>query len=146
VPAVAALILLSAGLFVACDDDDGGASASGSAIEVLSALEFLDNAGFHDIDDSINGGEIPATAANTVRRAQAVVELASWPDELEEQAAALGTILADFATELEKESPDVAATGELATRTHDGAHEFSSAAWAYLQDEAGIEGGGDAHD
>jgi hypothetical protein len=132
-------LLLGTALFLgaACSDDAN--EGDQSLASVLTALEFLGNAGYHEIDESINeDGEIPGDAATRARRGQTAIHLADWPDDLEEQAEAVEAILAEFITELEKPEPDLAVAGEHATRVHDGVHEFESAAWNHLHDQAGI--------
>jgi hypothetical protein len=137
----AALAVLA--LAAACSDDGDGADAS--SVDLVSAIAFIDSTGFHDIDEAINDeGEVPPGAASDTRKAQAVVTLASWPADLQSEADALAQILDELATELEKEAPDLAAAGELATRAHDGQHDFSAAVWAHLRTEAGQEA--ESHD
>ena len=140
----AALLALPAAIFfaAACGDDAEGDSASAS--EVLTALNFTGNAGLHDIDESINeGGEIPADARTVALRAETVMRVTAWPSALEEEAEALADVFAEMAATLDGESPDPAAAGEAAARAHDAEHEFSGNAWAYLQEEAGIEAPGE---
>jgi hypothetical protein len=132
----ATLAIGGAALFASCTDDsnEDGTSA------VISGISFLDGAGFHDIDESINdSGDIPAAAATTARHAQAVTNLTDWPDEFDDDAEALETVFANLATELEKEEPDIEAAGELAAQAHDGLHDFSHSIWNHLQSEAGIQ-------
>ena len=136
----AALLALPVATFLAaaCGDDAEGDSASNSA--VLTALNFTSNAGLHDIDEAINeGGEIPADARTVALRSETVMRVTEWPGELEEEAEALAGVFAEMAAALDGESPDPAAAGEAAARAHDAEHEFSGNAWAYLQEEAGIE-------
>ena len=124
----------------ACGDySDSDTSASA----VISGISILDAAGFHAIDESINDdGEVPADAATVARKAQTIVNLTDWPDDLDGDADSLEGIFASLATELEKDEPDMTAAGELATQAHDGLHDFSHEVWAHLEQEAGIE----AHD
>jgi hypothetical protein len=147
IAAVAALAPVALVLASACSGDDSGEGSP--AIEIVAAIQFIDGAGFHGIDESVNSERtIPATAASTARKAQAVVRLAPWPEELAHEAETLAQIFADLATELEKESPDLAVAGQLAARAHDGQHDFSAAVWRYLRTEAGQEvaSAGSGHD
>ena len=74
--AFAALSALAMLAFGACGDDaDTGASPSGDAA-ALTAINILDNAGFHDIDDAINQEKkVPATARTTTVRMQTLLRL-----------------------------------------------------------------------
>jgi hypothetical protein len=138
---LAALLALPVvALFAACDDGDDSGEGESSAQAVLTALNYTSNAGLHGIDESINeSGEIPGEARTVALRAQAVVEVTDWPDELADQADALADVFGEMAAALDGEAPDLEAAGEAAARAHDAEHEFSSAAWAYLQEEAGLE-------
>jgi hypothetical protein len=131
----AALTIIAAGLFAACGSDGGSQEA-----EVISAINILDKAGLHDIDEGINDEqEIPADARTVALHLQAVVELTSWPGDLEDAAGELAQTFADFAAALDGENPNMARAGELAAQAHDQEHDFSHDAWAWLQEEAGIE-------
>jgi hypothetical protein len=146
VAAAAAATILAASLFAACSDDDDaeGSGAAGSTLDVVSAIDFIDGAGLHGIDVSINEeDEIPASAASTARKVQAVTLLAAWPADLQGAATTLAGIFGTLAEALEAEEPDMAAAGEAAKNAHDAQHDFSHDVWAYLQEEAGIEAHGD---
>ena len=129
----AALVFASA-----CGDDDAG---SGDA-EVINAINILDNAGLHGIDESVNDDQtIPASARTTAQKLQAVTELTAWPEELQDEADALAVIFSDLAAALDGESPDIVAAGEAAKKAHDGQHDFSQEVWAHLYEEAGLDAG-----
>ncbi|PWB43831.1 MAG: hypothetical protein C3F10_10380 [Dehalococcoidia bacterium] len=130
----------------ACGDDaDTGASPSGDAL-VLTAINVLDNAGFHEIDDAIQQEKkIPATARTTTIRMQALVQLTAWPnDDLEAQADALATLFGEFAEVLDAESPDMTRVSEASTKVHIAQHDFSGAVWEHLYEAAGL-GKDDGH-
>ncbi len=143
--AVASMILVAA----ACgddDDDDSGDGHGADAAGLVAAIAFLDGLGLHGIDDSINvDGEIPAGAVTAARKAQAVMALAEWPEDLRAEASALEAIFAEMVDVLDAEEPDMAAARDVAARAHDSEHDFSSSVWGYLYREAGIEGGGGGH-
>ena len=112
--------------------------------EIASALDFLDKAGLHDIDDSINEKkEVPATARTTALHLQSVTKLTDWPgdNDLDERGEALARTLGELAAALEADQPDLARAGELAAKAHDDAHDFSHDVWEWLMDEAGIDSG-----
>lgn len=143
---LASAALLAAGaLFLAsCSDDDGG---SGGNAEVINAINILDKAGLHDLDESINTDkEIPANALTTARQLQAVTALTEWPDDLQSKAAALEKIFEEFAAAVDGDNPDVAKAGEASKKAHDAQHDFSHEVWEHLHEEAGIStGGSDDH-
>ncbi|MGH2609081.1 MAG: hypothetical protein ACRDHF_08325 [Tepidiformaceae bacterium] len=130
------LAVIAVGLFGACGSDDGGSQEA----EVISAINILDNAGLHGIDESINEEqEIPANARTVALRLVTVVELTSWPGDLADGAATLAESLTEFAAALDVENPDMAQAGSLATEVHQVEHDFSGEVWAWLQEEAGID-------
>lgn len=145
----AVLAVAGAILLTSCngDDDDNGNSGGGSSTQgVLQAILYLDGAGLHGIDDSINeDGEIPADAVTVARKAETVTRLTEWPEELKSSADALAQIFADMAATLDSETPDMDAAGEVAARAHDAEHDFSHDVWAHLYAEAGVAGGGGDH-
>ncbi len=132
----AGAFIVAGSAFAACGSDDGGSPEA----EVISAINILDNAGLHGIDESINEDEeIPANARTVALHLQAVVELTSWPAAVEDEADELAQTFADLAAALDGENPDMARAGELATQAHDDEHDFSHDTWSWLQEKAGIE-------
>lgn len=138
------LLLAGTLLAASCRDDD----SSGGDAQVLNAINILDNAGLHDIDDAINEDrQIPANARTTVQRLQALTNLTEWPtSDLESQADALEKIFKEFAAALDGENPDMARAGEASTRAHDAEHEFSHDVWEYLYEKGGVEVGSESHE
>lgn len=133
---------LAAGLFafaLAACGDDGGDDHSADSAAVLSAIAYLDKAGLHDLDVSINEkNEIPASARNHALKLQAVTLITEWPDDLESEAKALATIFGDLAKALDGDKPDAKVAGPLAKKAHDGQHDFSEKVWTHLKEEAGL--------
>lgn len=148
-PLFAMLALAGAFFVAACgdDDDDGGAAEGhGSTDSVLNAILYLDSAGLHGIDESINDeGEIPANAQTIARKAETVTRLTEWPEDLQASADTLADVFATMVAALEGEEPDMAAAGEAAKSAHDVEHDFSAEVWEYLYHEAGVEAGGGGH-
>ena len=141
---ILAALLLAVGIFAsACSDDSGG----GGNAEVINAINIMDKAGLHDIDESINNDkEIPANALTVARQVRAVIALTEWPDDLQSQADALEKIFEEFETVLAAEQPDMAKAAESSKKAHDAEHDFSHDVWAHLYEEAGISTeGGDGH-
>ena len=138
--------LLLAGLAVAatsCGDDDDV-----SGIDTLAAISFIDGAGLHDIDTSINESKnVPADAQAKARKLESVTAGAAWPDELEDEAAAVETAFKELAEVLDADTPDLAKAGAAAKKAHDTAHDFSGLVWNHIREEAGLEvEEGAAHD
>jgi hypothetical protein len=130
------IAVLATAAFAAC----GSGDSSSQEAEVISAITILDNAGLHGIDESINEEEeIPANARTVALKLQTVLELTSWPSDLEDSAESLAGTMGEFAAALDGENPDMAQAGELAARAHDEEHDFSGETWAWLYEEAGVE-------
>lgn len=148
-PLFAILAVAGAFLVAACGDDDDDNAASGShgnTDSVLNAILYLDSAGLHGIDESINdSGEIPANAQTIARKAETVTRLTEWPEELQASADTLAGVFADMVAALEGDDPDMTAAGEAAKSAHDVQHDFSAEVWEYLYHEAGVEAGGGGH-
>jgi len=128
----------------ACSED----SSESSNDAVINAINILSGSGLHGIDDSINEEkEIPASAKTTAMKLEAITRLTEWPsdDDLDTKAEALADVFKEMAAALDGDAPDMAKAGELAKKAHDAEHDFSAEVWAYLYEEAGVEGGGDSH-
>jgi hypothetical protein len=125
------------------DDDDDGDSEAGEAREADQLLhaalvtQVLDNAGFHDVEDSVADGEIPADARFTVLQMEALVRAADWPSELAEDALALADTMNEAAAAYDE--GDAEAALEHAEAVHDGQHEFSEAVTTLLGESVGVE-------
>jgi hypothetical protein len=116
-------------------DDSGDASANGAQAIALSIRE-IDTAGFHDTEDSIAGGEIPATARSTALQIEALIRLTAWPEALEDQALELADTLNEAAAAYDQ--GDAEAALPHAEAVHDGQHDFSAEVYVYLGEEAGV--------
>lgn len=122
--------------FAACGGDDDNKSENAS---IVNAIAYLDGAGLHEIDESINlNQKIPATARTTVLHMQTAVLLTGWPSELLAPAKKLAALLGDLALVLNAETPDLAKVSASSTAAHAAWHDFSQAVWSHLQAEAGI--------
>jgi hypothetical protein len=125
------------------DDDDDGDSEAGEAREADQLLhaalvtQVLDNAGFHDVEDSVADGEIPADARFTVLQMEALVRATDWPSELAEDALALADTMNEVAAVYDE--GDAEAALEHAEAVHDGQHEFSEAVTTLLGESVGVE-------
>jgi len=122
--------------FAACGGDDDHQSQNAS---VVNAIAFLDSAGLHEIDESINlNQKIPVTARTTVLHMQTAVLLTDWPSELDAPAKKLAALLGDLALVLNADTPDLASVSPSSTAAHAAWHDFSQAVWSHLQTEAGL--------
>jgi hypothetical protein len=141
----ASLLFVGAVLTSSCGED--GDSSGGDA-EVLNAINILDKAGLHGLDEAINEDkEIPSNARTTAQQLQAITNLTKWPtDDLESQADALAKIFGELAAAVDGENPDLAKAGEAATRAHDAQHDFSHDVWEYLYEKGGVQVGGESHE
>lgn len=143
VAVVCVLGVLAAFAFAACGDDDDHGDESAGAI---AAITYMDAAGLHTIDQSINTDKtIPPTARSTALKLQTVALLTEWPSDVSGDANTLAGVLGDLAAALDGDNPDLARAGAAATKAHDAEHEFSDKVWTHLRSEAGVAGG-DTHD
>lgn len=144
----------------ACGDDDADSSSSAQqgdvdAIaarmqqnEVLFAIKAIGDLPLHDMDEAIQGGDVPDDALPNARDVIRYVGLTDWPADLEGgandvQAAAIALVTA-------LDDGDAEAAKQPATDLHEAWHAFEGVAWAEiggdLPAEAGIREshGGDA--
>lgn len=85
---------------------------------------LLDSAGFHGIATALSETQtIDPTYLSTVTRVNKVLAQTTWPSELNEQAQAFNTSLAEFAAALE--ANDITTAVELSETAHDAQHELS---------------------
>ncbi len=139
----ALLIGVIALALAACGDDD----KSSSNADVVSAINIIDKAGLHDIDDSIATKQtIPATARTTALHLQTVTLLTEWPKDLKDPAKKLAETFGDLATALDGTKPDLTKAGTAAHNAHEVSHDFSHAVWDALQKEAGVQTAPEAAD
>jgi hypothetical protein len=147
-----AAIALAVGA-AACRDDDADSESSAQQgdvdaltarvqrNEVLLALKTLGDLPLHDMDESIQGGEVGDRFLPNARTAVRYLAITDWPDSLDADASALQGHAAALVRALD--DGDVEAAKEPATELHEGWHDFSSAAWLEigegLPEEAGVE-------
>jgi hypothetical protein len=107
------------------------ASASGGGA-ALAALNLVDGAGFHGMDEDLNGGEpIDASWIGKVSRARIAAQAVAWPGE--SQAAADAFVEAALALEAALEADDAAAAAPLAIAAHETQHTLSGRAYGALK-------------
>ncbi|MEX0683505.1 MAG: hypothetical protein WD904_04285 [Dehalococcoidia bacterium] len=153
---LAAVALLALVLVAACDDDDDDSGGSDNSaelaelttrlerVEVETALNTLDAAAFHTIDDELQAAsEIPSGTSGTIERAHAIAAATHWPDDLSELAATLVQTMDDFLAALGAE--DLEASKGLATDAHDAWHELQHSAYDWVAGEELADEGEDDH-
>jgi hypothetical protein len=119
---------------------------TGQPFRVTAAVYLLDTAGLHDLDVRLNEEQvIEASDAGSVARVARLLSAVDWPDELAEDAAALGDVLTELAEALRND--DLEAAAPLATEAHETQHDFSHAAEDWLGETLGIpaEAATDSH-
>lgn len=143
-----ALAALASLAFAACGDDDDSSDSGPSAnAEVLSAINIIDTAGIHEIEESINTDKtIPPTAKVTADKVHTVLNLTNWPNELKPQANALAALFGEMSAALDGDKPDLAKAGAITKKAHDGYHEFSHEVWQHLYAAGGIKASSGAHE
>ena len=138
----AGLLVIIGGILAASCRDHVGSGGSTDNANVLNAINILDKAGLHGIDDSINKDRtIPASARTTAQQLQAVTSITEWPSDLEDEADALAEVFEAMAAALEGGTPDLTKAGEAAAKAHDAQHDFSHEVWEYLYEKGGVETG-----
>jgi uncharacterized protein YoxC len=104
--------------------DEHAAEPAASAFNVAVAQYFLDTAGFHGMDETLNETKtIDASYVSAVNRVKKVLTQTVWPEELQEGATGLIDLLGQFAEALEADNADEAAP--LATQVHEAQHDLS---------------------
>lgn len=117
----------------------------GQLFQVTIATYLLDTAGFHAMDERINGeGLIEAGDAGVVHRANALLGATAWPEELQAQVDPLKETLSNYAEALAND--DVEAAKPLATQAHELQHDLSHAAEHWVGEKTGSTEPGQAHD
>lgn len=127
--------------------EHGAETAAMSADPVFAvtmATYMMDTAGFHGMDEGINGDEgIQSSYAGTVTRVSRLLSVTPWPADLAEEATTFQATLAEFAEALAND--DVEAAKPLATRVHEEQHDFSHNIGAWINAQMGVEGDEHGH-
>lgn len=114
--------------------------SSSDSIDTVAAISFIDNAGLHAIDTSINQDKtVPADAQAKAVKLETVAAGADWPEELDDEAKAVEAAFRELAEALDSDTPDMAKAGAAAKKAHDTAHDFSGLVWNHLREEAGLK-------
>lgn len=136
VATLGAVALLGAA-FAACGGSDSKTADNAS---MVAAIDYLEHAGFHDIDTSITtDGKVPSTAHNTAVHMQTVLLTAQWPSDLKDQAKTVAKAFGDFAAAVDTDKPDIPKVKDLSNKAHAGYHDFTTKVWNHLGEEAGLK-------
>ncbi len=111
----------------------GQEAKAGQLAAVTVAVQVVDGAGLHGMEDSLKAGDLKAGYLGTVRRTRLVTASTAWPAELQAGARELLHDLEALQRALEAE--DVPAATEAATAAHDSGHDLSNAVYALLAKE-----------
>lgn len=123
---------------------EAAAAGADPIFAVTMATYIMDTAGFHGMDEAINGESvIESTYAGTVTRVSRLLSVTPWPADLAEEAMTFQATLAEFGEALAND--DVEAAKPLATRVHEEQHDFSHNIGAWINAQMGIEGGEHDH-
>lgn len=101
--------------------------------QVMAVTFQLDKSGFHDLDESLAAGTLPAGALGPVRRARVATEATEWPSALRDTAMKLVHHMKDLEEAIRAE--DVAKAAPLAKEVHDVGHDLSAAVYSWLAGE-----------
>lgn len=128
----------------------GGGSDSEKAqvAAAIAGVTYLDNSGFHEIDDQLTQkGTLDPTAHSVALHIQAVALATDWPKELQPGAKTMAKAMGDFAAAIDTDNPDLKKAAELSNKAHAQWHAFSTAVWNHLEEHAGLKAasGSDAH-
>ncbi|PKN83069.1 MAG: hypothetical protein CVU47_00835 [Chloroflexi bacterium HGW-Chloroflexi-9] len=135
VPTIAAEVTPTEAVHEAAAPDTG---------DMLAALLLIDSAGFHSMDEALNGGA-PAVDAAWLGRAQQAriaAQAVVWAPGAAEAAHAF--IEATTALEAALEADDAAGAAPLAVAAHETQHELSHEAYHLIADAPGSTSGGGA--
>jgi hypothetical protein len=116
----------------------GCAGGGEEAADILPAIQLADAAGFHAMDEALNGSTpvINPQWAGVTRRARIAVAASEWPDELRDEATAFTAAAARLQTALEADN--VAEAKGASHDAHETQHALSDAAYRILATKAGI--------
>lgn len=117
----------------------GGESKDAEQSATIASLGVIENAGFHEIDETLTkDGKVPATAHTTAKHIQAIALATDWPESIADEAKTMATAMDTYAKAIDTDTPDIKKATELSNAAHKAWHDFTSAAWEYVYKEAGL--------
>ena len=111
-------------------DEAENAMRMAQKAQVIAVTFQLDKSGFHDIDESLAAGVMPAVALGNVRRARIAMMAADWPEALHQTVRELGGHMVELEEALRAE--DVGRAAPQAKIVHDVGHDLSAAVYSLL--------------
>ena len=111
-------------------DEAENATRMAQKAQMMAVTFQLDRSDFHDIDETLAGGRMPAGALGSVRRARIALMATDWPEALHEMVRELGGHMLELEEALRAE--DVARAAPHAKKVHDVGHDLSSAVYTVL--------------
>jgi hypothetical protein len=108
-------------------------AAAADAGQMLAALLHIDSAGFHGMDEALNGDApvIETSWLGRATRARVAAEAIVWPAELQPAADALVEHVAALEAALDADDPVAAA--EPAAAAHEAQHDLSHSAYEAIE-------------
>jgi hypothetical protein len=114
-----------------------GLTAAAQRNAVLNAVNILDTAGLHEVDEEANDNNtIVEGAAGPITRAYIALESTEWPADLQPAADELAATLLELLEALEAE--DLTGVAEAGAAAHEAQHGFSEDVQNYLREAAGL--------
>lgn len=133
---IGGLVIFVLAVSAACSSGSSGAKEESG---VIAGVAYLDAAGLHEIDESINNNKtVPATARTVALKSAAVIRNTEWPTENKTAARNVADTMVALAEELDKENIDMVKAGELAKKMHEDSHEFAEEVWNVLYGKANL--------
>lgn len=127
------------------EQSEAATSSQEQVFAVTMALNVMDTAGLHGMDENLNAGEeIDPGYAGTIQRLSRITSVTPWPEDLTDQAMALRDLFNQFEEALAND--DATAAAPLATQVHEAEHELSHEAGAWINAQLGVEGEGEHAD
>ncbi len=125
---------LSHDAYAALEAAPGAATDTGAA---LAAIVLIDGAGFHGMDEALNGDapEINTSWVGSVNRARIAAQAVAWPADVQPAADAFIAAATDLHAALDAD--DVEAAAPHAIAAHETQHDLSHDAYAALGNAAG---------
>lgn len=110
--------------------------------DMLAALIHIDGAGFHAIDEALNGAQpvIDPAWLGATQRARIAAQAVAWPEAM--QSAVEAFIVAAQGLETALAADDAAAAGARAVVAHDTSHALSHEAYHAIGESKPAAGGG----
>jgi hypothetical protein len=134
-----ALVLFSGSIFAPGPSATQAEDDLRLAIQKTQAMTVtyqLDSSGFHELDVTLNSGQMVPGALGKVRRARIVLQNGMWPAENDVKTTADRLVGEMMQLEQALRDENVTAAAPRATQVHDIEHTFSDKLYAWLGSQA----------